>query len=63
MTPRVNGPRSLIVTVTDRPFAGLVTVTCDPNGSERCAAVIPAALKDAPLAVLLPEEYQAATIW
>ena len=28
VTPRVNGPRSLITTVTDFPFSGFVTVTC-----------------------------------
>ncbi len=39
VTPRVYGPRSLITTVTDFPFRGLVTVTCDPNARERCAAV------------------------
>jgi hypothetical protein len=39
VTPRVNGPRSLITTVTDLPFSGFVTVTFDPKGSERCAAV------------------------
>jgi hypothetical protein len=38
-TPRVNGPRSLMTTVTDLPFSGFVTVTFDPKGSERCAAV------------------------
>src|SRR6185295_4473240 len=41
VTPCVNGPRSLITTVTDVPFLGLVTVTRDPNGSVRCAAVYP----------------------
>ena len=55
VTPRVNGPRSLIVTVTDLPFSGLVTVTCDPKGSERCAAVKPPELKAWPLAVRRPE--------
>src|SRR5450631_2048257 len=37
VTPRVNGPRSLITTVTDLPFRGFVTVTRDPKGSVRCA--------------------------
>jgi hypothetical protein len=41
VTPRVNGPRSFITTVTDDPFCGFVTVTRDPKGSVRCAAVIP----------------------
>ena len=45
VTPRVNGPRSLIITVTDLPFSGLVTVTWDPKGSVRCAAVYPLELK------------------
>jgi hypothetical protein len=35
----------LIVTVIDLPFSGLVTVTCDPKGSVRCAAVYPLLLK------------------
>jgi hypothetical protein len=34
-----------MVTVTDLPFPGLVTVTCDPKGSVRCAAVKPPELK------------------
>jgi putative tryptophan/tyrosine transport system substrate-binding protein len=37
----INGPRSLITTVTDFPFSGFVTVTRDPKGSVRCAAVYP----------------------
>ena len=41
VTPRVNGPRSLITTVTDFSFSGFVTVTRDPKGSVRCAAVYP----------------------
>ena len=41
VTPRVNGPRSLITTVTDLPFSGFVTVTRDPKGSVRCAAAYP----------------------
>lgn len=53
--PRVNGPRSLMVTVTDAPFCGFVTVTCEPNGKVRCAAVIPPGAKVFPLAVRLPE--------
>src|SRR5207248_8819689 len=36
-----NGPRSLITTVTDRPFARFVTVTFVPNGSHGLAAVRP----------------------
>src|SRR3977135_1689077 len=45
VTPRVNGPRSLITTVTDLPFCGFVTVTCDPKGSVRCAAAFALGLK------------------
>ena len=41
VTPRVNGPRSLITTVTDLPFWGFVTVTRDPKGRVRCAAAYP----------------------
>jgi len=39
VTPRVNGPRSLITTVTDLPLSALVIVTREPNGSVRWAAV------------------------
>ncbi len=38
--PFTNGPRSFIRTVTLRPFECEVTVTREPNGLERCAAVI-----------------------
>src|SRR5262245_21032613 len=38
--PFTNGPRSLIRTVTLRPLECEVTVTCEPNGLARCAAVI-----------------------
>ena len=41
VTPRVNGPRSLITTVTELPLWGFVTVTCDPKGNVRCAAAYP----------------------
>src|SRR5690606_32318450 len=37
--PRTNGPRSLMRTTTLLPFRTLVTLTCEPNGSVRCAAV------------------------
>ena len=40
--PVPNGPRSLIVTVTERPVSSSVTVTSVPNGSVGCAAVRPA---------------------
>jgi hypothetical protein len=41
--PRTNGPRSLMRTTTERPVRWFVTRTRIPNGSERCAAVIPRA--------------------
>jgi len=49
-----NGPRSLIRTVTDWPFAGLVTRTSEPIGKVRWAAVSPAGSKRSPLAVGRP---------
>ncbi len=49
-----NGPRSLTVTITDWPLAGLVTRTCEPSGSVRCAAVSCVGSKRSPLAVRLP---------
>ena len=54
-TPRVNGPRSFMTTVTDEPFCGFVTVTRDPKGSVRCAAVISPDESACPLAVRRPE--------
>jgi len=36
--PFTNGPRSLIVTVTERPLLKFSTKTLVPNGNERCAA-------------------------
>lgn len=53
--PRTNGPRSLIRTTTERPLRRLVTRTIVPNGSVRCAAVMPLALAVSPLAVRPPE--------
>jgi hypothetical protein len=50
--PRTNGPRSLIRTVMLRPLRRLVTRTCVPNASVRCAAVSPAEFARSPLAVL-----------
>lgn len=38
--PLMNGPRSLIRTVTLRPLLWEVTVTCDPNDRVRWAAVM-----------------------
>src|SRR5262249_41445287 len=37
--PRTKGPRSLMVTITERPLLLFVTFTLVPNGSVRCAAV------------------------
>jgi hypothetical protein len=54
MRPRVNGPRSLIRTTTDFPFARFVTRTLVPNGMERCAAVMPPGSACSPLAVWPP---------
>ena len=51
--PRLNGPRSLMVTITERPFFLLVTRTLVPKGNVRCAAVRAAGLSFLPLAVLL----------
>jgi hypothetical protein len=39
VTPRVNGPRSLIRTLTELPFSAFVTVTTEPKGNVRWAAV------------------------
>jgi hypothetical protein len=55
-TPRVNGPRSLITTVTDFPLSGVATVNCDPKGSVRCAVAYPLALERQPLAVRRSEK-------
>jgi hypothetical protein len=37
--PRTIGPRSVMVTITERPLFRLVTRAVVPNGSQRCAAV------------------------
>ena len=39
MRPRVNGPRSLILTTTERPLSRFVTFAKEDSGSERCAAI------------------------
>src|SRR6266446_3463268 len=54
--PRTNGPRSLMRTTTERPFARFVTRTRVPSGNERCAAVKPFASNRSPLAVRLPSK-------
>ena len=48
MRPAMYGPRSLIVTVTDRPFARCVTRTRVPNGRVLCAAVMAFGLNQPP---------------
>jgi len=50
------GPLSLILTVTDLPFLGFVTVRTVPSGQVRAAAVLPLASNRSPLAVRVPEE-------
>src|SRR6202030_122974 len=52
MRPLVNGPRSLMRTMTVRPLRWLVTRTMVPNGSVRCAAVSLPGEKVSPFAVL-----------
>jgi len=39
LRPRTNGPRSLMRTLTERPFETLVTCTTEPSGSVLEAAV------------------------
>lgn len=55
-----HGPLSLILTVTDRPFFGLVTVKVVPIGHVRAAAVLAFASKRSPFAVRFPDEYELA---
>lgn len=52
--PRMNGPRSLIVTTTVFPLLRFVTFTLLPKGKKRCAAVKVWLLMRAPLAVFGP---------
>jgi hypothetical protein len=49
--PRVNGPRSLIVTTVEAPVRGFVSFIRVPNGSFLCAAVRPSGRNAWPLAV------------
>ena len=51
--PRTNGPRSLTVTMMERP--PWLTRSLVPNGSERWAHVMAFSLKRWPEAVLLPD--------
>src|SRR5215469_1003862 len=61
MRPRVYGPRSLILTTTERPLSRSVTFAHEASGSERCAAVAVTVSRISPLAVCLPTKlYQAA---
>ena len=60
--PRVNGPRSLIVTIVEAPVRGFVTSTRVPNGSVLCAAVRPSGWNSWPLAVRGLELYWVAFI-
>jgi hypothetical protein len=54
MRPDANGPRSFTTTSTLRWFSRLVTRTCVPNGSVRCAIVSAVGSNGSPLAVFLP---------
>ena len=60
--PRVNGPRSLIITIAEAPVIGFVTFTRVPNGSFLCAAVRPSGRNAWPLAVPEPVLYWVAFI-
>src|ERR1051326_3703093 len=51
---RLTGPRSLIVTTTERPFFRLVTLTRECIGRLRCAAVGCAVSRRSPVAVSRP---------
>src|SRR4051794_28369277 len=59
----LTGPRSLIRTITERPFCRFVTRTSECSGSERCAAVAWTVSSRSPLEVSRPTcwlPYQAA---
>src|SRR5580765_8285036 len=60
MRPLMNGPRSLIRTMTLRPLFWLVTFSLVPKGRLRCAAVIADGFMRSPLAVLECSAYQEA---
>src|SRR5215203_525960 len=59
--PLVNGPRSVIFTVTARPLRRFTTSTFVPNGRVRWPAVKAPASKTSPLAVRFFRSYQAAS--
>ena len=52
--PLMKGPQSLTRTLTERPFARLVTLTSEPSGTALEAAVSSRARNRSPLAVLRP---------
>src|SRR3984893_10435628 len=54
LRPRTNGPRSLMRTLTERPFETLVTRTTEPSGSVREAAVSRLGSNRSPLDVRCP---------
>ena len=54
LRPATNGRRSLTLTFTDFPFRGLVTLTTEPSGNVREAAVSSLGLNLSPLVVLRP---------
>jgi hypothetical protein len=63
LRPWTYGPQSLIRTLTDRPFSGLVTFTTEPRGRFVDAAVSLFSLNLSPVAVtwpLKPGPYQEA---
>lgn len=56
--PRINGPRSFILTITLLPFLRLVTRTFVPNRKLRWAAVMAAGFMRSPEAVFEVSAYQ-----
>lgn len=56
--PLVNGPRSLIRTMAERPLRKFVTLTLVPNGNVLWAAVMVLGLALSPLAVFDVMAYQ-----
>jgi hypothetical protein len=60
--PRVNGPRSLIITIVEASVRGFVIFTRVPNGRFLCAAVRLSGRNGWPLAVLELELYWVAFI-
>src|SRR5690606_40722983 len=56
--PLMNGPRSLMRTVTELPLRTLVTLSTDPKGRWRCAAVSASGFIRSPEAVFDVSAYQ-----